>query len=719
MDQGMPGTLLLAALVAVLAVGVVAGLVVGRAHRRLRGSEQRLRELFDHAADGIFVADTNGRYTEVNEAGCRLLGLQRDEIVGRSIADMIPPQDLPRLAQAREWLLAGHTQVAEWTLRCKNGDWLPVEVSTRILPGGRWQAFVRDMRERHQAQAQLQLAAAVFNGTQEGIIVTDARRRILAVNPAFSAISGYAPDELLGRDPSLQQSGRHDKAFYDGLWDALRRTDQWRGEIWNRRKNGEIYPAWENISRIRDASGEVTHYVAIQSDITPIKDAEARLRHLAHHDLLTGLPNRLLFANALQLSIARAARQRQRLALLFIDLDRFKYVNDSLGHAAGDQLLIEIGQRLKATVRAEDAVARLGGDEFTVVVEEAGSADSVAALARKIIEALSAPVTLAGREIAVSASVGIALFPEDADNVDNLCKAADSAMYRAKEHGRGVCDFYTPDITERVHEHLMLDSALHQALQRQELRLLFQPQYDAGGRVLAGVEALLRWQHPQAGLIEPERFIPVAEHSALINELGTWVIDQACAQLRAWLDQGLAPVRVAVNVSGRQVLHDHLVEAVGAALRRHRLQAHGRFIELELTEGVLQAVEPSAEVLNRLRGLGVRIAIDDFGTGYSSLSVIKHLPIDTLKIDRLFVRNLPDDGNSRAIVAAVVSMSHALGLRVVAEGVETTAQKDFLAAAGCDELQGFLLGRPDTAEATAALLAARDGAPAAAGRLSP
>ncbi|MFO1340785.1 MAG: diguanylate cyclase, partial [Burkholderiaceae bacterium] len=472
MDQGptglMPAVLWLAGLLI-----VAAGLVLGRVHRRLRRSEQRLRDLFDHAADGIFVADTTGRYVEVNDAGCQMLGLRRDEIIGRTIADFIPPQDLPRLAQAREWLLAGHSQVAEWTLRCKNGDWLPVEISTRIMPSGQWQAFVRDMRERHQAQAQLQLAATVFSSTQEGIIVTDAHRRIVAVNPAFSAISGYAPEELLGRDPSLQQSGRHDHAFYDGVWDALNRTDQWRGEIWNRRKNGEIYPAWENISRIRDANGEVTHYVAIQSDITPIKDAEARLRHLAHHDLLTGLPNRLLFANALQLSMARAARHRQRLALMFIDLDRFKFVNDSLGHAAGDQLLIAIGQRLKAAVRAEDAVARLGGDEFTVVVEEAGSVDSMAALARKIIQAVSAPLVLSGRKIAISASIGIALFPEDADTVDNLCRAADAAMYRAKERGRGVCDFYTPDITERVHEHLMLDGALHQALQRQELRLLF------------------------------------------------------------------------------------------------------------------------------------------------------------------------------------------------------------------------------------------------------
>ncbi len=683
------------------------GLAFSFTHERMRRSEARTRELFDQASDGIFVADLDGRYTAVNEAGCRMLGRTPQDIIGLTIADLVPPEDLPRLAEAKAALMTGPAQVSEWRLLRKDGSWLPVEISAKILSGGRWQAFVRDVSERRHADAQLRLAAAVFDCTQEGIIVTDAQRRILKVNRAFSTISGYPAEEVLGREPSLQQSGRHDAHFYARMWQTLSSTGQWQGEVWNRRKNGEVYPAWENISQIKNAAGEVSHYVAILSDITPIKAAEAQLHHLAHHDPLTGLPNRLLFASGLRLSIARSERQRQRFALLFIDLDRFKRINDSLGHAAGDELLVEVARRLRGIVRGEDAVARLGGDEFTVVAEEISTPDDAALLSRKIIATLSRPMTLAGREVAVAASIGIALYPDDAASFENLCKAADSAMYRAKERGRGTYDFYTPDITERVQEQLSLDSALRRALERDELRLAFQPLFSAGERRLVGIETLLRWQHPERGLLGPDLFIPVAEHSTLINEIGTWVIDRACAQQAAWIAQGLTPVRLAINVSGRQILHDHLVEAVSASLSRHGLAGRGGCIELELTESVLQRVDPSVSVLHSLKALGVGVAIDDFGTGYSSLSRIKHLPIDALKIDRLFVRNLPDDANSRAIVGAVVSMSHALGLRVVAEGVETPEQLAFLSAAGCDELQGFLLGRPQSAADMTALLAAR------------
>jgi diguanylate cyclase (GGDEF)-like protein/PAS domain S-box-containing protein len=493
------------------------GLAFSYTHERMRRSETRTRELFAQAGDGIFVADLDGRYVAVNEAGCRMLGRTRHEIIGCRIADLIPPQDLPRLAEAKQLLLGGPPQLAEWNLLHKDGGWLPVEISAKILPGGRWQAFVRDISERRQAEAQLRLAAAVFDSTQEGIIVTDAQRRILRVNPAFSTITGYQPQEVLGRQPSLQRSGRQNAEFYQRMWQSLRSTGQWQGEVWNRRKNVEVYPVWENISQVTDAAGEVSHYVAILSDITPMKAVEAQLRHVAHHDPLTGLPNRLLFANALQLSIARAERHRQCIALLFIDLDRFKLINDSLGHAAGDELLVEMARRLKAVVRAEDAVARLGGDEFTVIVEEVASPDDAAVLSRKIITALSQPATLAGREVAVAASVGVAMYPDDAATVENPCKAADSAMYHAKERGRGTYDFYTPEITERVHEHLMLDSALRRALERGELRLLFQPLFSADGRTLVGIEALLRWQHPERGLLGPDLFIPVAEHSSLIN----------------------------------------------------------------------------------------------------------------------------------------------------------------------------------------------------------
>ncbi|MBT9502326.1 MAG: EAL domain-containing protein [Burkholderiaceae bacterium] len=682
------------------------GLAFSLSHARLRSSEQRLRSLFDQASDGIFVADLAGQYVDVNRAGCEMLGYTRGELIGKSIADLIPPGDLPRLTQSRQRLIEGVTEVAEWTLRRKDGSRLPVEVSATILRNGQWQAFVRDISERHQSQAQMLLAATVFESTNEAVMVTDDRPRLLKVNRAFTAITGYESGEVLGRDPSLLSSGLQDETFYRQLWAVLAGTGQWQGEIINRRKNGEVFPAWENISAVKDAGGRITHYVAVLSDITPLKHAEERLSHMAHHDPLTGLPNRLMFSGSLQQSISRARRHGHRLALLFIDLDRFKLVNDSMGHAAGDELLKEIGRRLKHAVRAEDLVTRLGGDEFTVALEEVDSPELIATLVQKMMAEITRPLTLAGRDIVISASVGIALFPDDADTVDNLTKAADAAMYRAKERGRNTYAFYTSEITDSVHERMAIESGLRQALARDELLLLYQPQFDAATRRLVGAEALLRWRHPERGLLLPDRFIAVAEESDLISAIGAWVIRQACAQARAWLDAGLAPLRIAVNVSARQVLHDHLVETVAEALRVNRLHAGNAEIEVEITESILQAAERSGAVLQCLRALGLRVAIDDFGTGYSSLSLLKHLPIDTLKIDRLFVRNIPDDADAKAITGAVISMAHTLGLRVVAEGVETEAQLAFLHGEGCDEVQGYLLGKPMPPEQLARLLPA-------------
>jgi diguanylate cyclase (GGDEF)-like protein/PAS domain S-box-containing protein len=681
------------------------GVIFSLSHDRLRRSEQRIRDLFDQAGDGIFIANLDGRYIDVNDAGCRMLGYARSELVGKTIGDLIPPEDVLRLAQSKQALLAGETQVAEWTLRRKDGKPLAVEVSAKILRNGQWQALVRDIGERRQIQAQLRQAATVFDSTNEGIMIADADGRIANINNAFTTITGFELHEVVGRNPSLQHSGRHDEAFFRDMWASITSTGQWQGMIWNRRKNGEVYPAWENISAIKDATGVVSHYVAVLADITPIQRAEERLRHLAHHDPLTGLPNRLLFASSLLQSLERAKRHDEKVALLFIDLDRFKLINDSMGHGAGDELLKEIGHRLKSVMRAQDVVARLGGDEFTITMDEIKRVDDVATLAQKIIAEVSRPVNLYGHDVVITPSVGIALYPDDAGTVDDLTRAADSAMYRAKERGRSTYEFYTRDITERVMEHVSLEAGLRHALAHGELQLHYQPQFEPGSLRLVGVEALLRWQHPQQGLIEPERFISVAEQSGLIQTIGTWVIHQACAQARAWLDQGLAPVRMAINVSGWQILHDGLVNTVKEAQRTHGLRSDETQIELEITETVLQTVEPSAAVLQQLRALGVRIAIDDFGTGYSSLSMLKQLPIDTLKIDRLFVRNTPEDSDSRAIVSAVISMAHTLGLRVVAEGVETQAQLDFLRDEGCDEVQGYLLGRPAPAADTARLLA--------------
>ena len=549
--------------------------------------------------------------------------------------------------------------------------------------------------------------ATVFEATNEAITVTDTAARIVAVNAAFSTITGFAAGEALGATPRIHRSGRQDKDFYERMWHSLQTTGQWQGEIWNRRKNGETYPAWENISAVRDADGTVSHYVSMLSDITALKQAEEQLRHMALHDVLTGLPNRRLLAENLESALARAQRHGHRLALLFLDLDRFKLVNDTLGHAAGDELLGEVARRLRAAVRQEDLIARLGGDEFTVVLEELQHPDNAAHLARKLIEAVARPMQLCGRELTPSTSVGIAIYPDDARSAADLSKAADAAMYRAKQRGRHTFEFYTPDITAEAMERLAIENDLRRALARGELLLYFQPQVDLrSGRIL-GFEALLRWNHPERGLLLPDQFIPIAEECGLIHALGGWAIDAACAQARRWADAGLNPQRIAVNVSGSQLLHKHLVETVRAAMAEHRFTPGELDLELEITESVLQSASRSAPVLRQLRELGVRIAIDDFGTGYSSLGVLKHMPIDTLKIDRVFIRNAPDDGDAQAIAKAMIVMAHGLGLHVVAEGVETPAQCRFLLEQGCDEVQGHLYSPPLPGDEVPALMARR------------
>ena len=670
----------------------------------LRRSEERLRELVEQASDGIFVADLDGRYTEVNRAGARMLGCSREEIVGKTILDLIPPAEADRLWKEKEQLLKGGIVVSEWTLRRKDGTPLPVEVSAKILPGGQWQGFVRDITERKQAEAQLRQAAIVFESTNEGIMIADAAGRLLAVNRAYERISGFRAEEVLGKNPRFQQSGRQDEAFYKQLWAALEKTGQWRGEIWNRRKNGEIYPAWENISAVKDSGGRITHYVSVLSDISMMKQAEERLRHLANHDALTGLPNRLFFTASLEKALERADRRQQKLALLFLDLDRFKLVNDTFGHAAGDRLLQEIGARLQGCVRAEDMVARLGGDEFIVILEEVAHVNDVAHLAEKIVAAVARPVALDGKEVVSSTSIGISLYPGDANNPEDLTIAADAALYRAKERGRHTYEFYTAELNTRALERLSLENSLRRALASGELALYYQPQIDLVAGRIVGVEALIRWHHPQEGMILPKDFIAAAEESGLIESIGDWALRQACAQAAAWRAEGLSPGRIAINLSGRQILNNRLIDTVQAALRDGGLQPSDVEIELEITETLLHSIERSVEVLRRLRRLGIRLAIDHFGTGYSSLSLLKRLPVDTLKIDRTFVRNIPDDTDNKAIAAAIISMGHSLGLRVIAEGVETDGQLAFLLQQGCDEVQGHLLSEAVSAEAVSRLL---------------
>ncbi|UCE89666.1 MAG: PAS domain S-box protein, partial [Pseudomonadota bacterium] len=677
-----------------------------RADEALRESESRTRLLLDSIDEGVFGVNLAGECTFVNPAALRLLGYQdASELVGQHIHEKIHhtrrdgspcPDTECRVYRAfREdtnfhaddevlWRANGTSFDAEYR---SNPVW------SRGTKSGAVVTFV-DISQRKRAEAELMQAATVFENTDEGIIVTDARRRIVAVNKAFTNISGYQRNDVLGKSPSLQNSKRHDDAFFKALWESLEQTGQWRGEIWNRRKSGEVYPAWENITVIRNANGEVTNYVSVFSDISVIKESEQRLSYLAHHDALTGLPNRLLFTANLDQALERSRRHDHKVALLFLDLDRFKMINDTLGHETGDQLLQEVAKRLRACVRGEDTVARLGGDEFTVILSQVHHAEDAALLAEKILERINKPLRIRGREILTTTSIGISVSPGDANNCEDLIKAADAAMYHAKGKGRNTFQFYTTELTDRAMEHLAVEHDLRIALQDDQLVLYYQPQVDLRTDRIVGVEALLRWQHPQRGLLLPDTFIHVAEESGLIDPLSEWVLRRACQDASIWRTHANPGPKLAINISGRQIFSESSLRLLEKVLTEVTFPPCALQLDLEITEHELQHAEPGIGILTRLRKLGVMLAVDDFGTGYSSLSRLRQLPIDSLKIDRSFISDVPGNSDDEAIVTTIIAMGQSLKLQVVAEGVENAAQLEFLRTHGCDEVQGFLLSEP-------------------------
>ena len=551
-----------------------------------------------------------------------------------------------------------------------------------------------DIAERLRgANEELRQAASVFDHTAEGIMVTDAGAHILTVNRAFTGITGYEADEVLGRTPKVLSSGRHDAAFYGALRATLETSGHWQGEIWNRRKGGETYPALLTVNAIHDECGALQRYVGIFRDITVIKRTQSELERMAHYDPLTGLPNRLLLTERLDHALDRARRNGGELAVMLLDLDGFKTVNDSLGHPAGDLLLQTVATRLSAALRAEDTVARLGGDEFAVILEDIKQGGDAAGVARKLLACLADPIDLDGHSALVTGSLGIALCPQDGGDTTALLRAADTAMYESKLGGRNSFHFHHSDMALAVRRRLDLEQGLRRALERDEFEVWYQPQVDLVSGRLVGAEALLRWRDPQAGLVSPTDFIPLAEETGLIVPIGELVLDTACADARRWRDEWGWQGKVSINVAGPQLERGDFHFGVLRALGRHALAAEQ--LELEITETfIMHNAQNALEVVGKLRTLGVTTAIDDFGTGYSSLAYLKHLPIDRLKIDRGFVRDLPGDRDDAAIVAAVIALGASLDFTVIAEGVETEAQRDFLIRAGCDQGQGYLFGRP-------------------------
>lgn len=598
----------------------------------------------------------------------------------------------------------------EVRLRHKAGHYIPV-LSRYMVQRDANKSAVRlsgtnmDLSERKRTEERLHQAAAVFETTREGVIVTDANRLIIMVNNAFCDITGYAEAEVVGKGPGILRSGRHSPEFYETMWTSIAIAGHWQGEIWNRRKNGEIYPQLLSISEVRNGAGAVINYVGVFADVSQIKASETKLEFLAHHDPLTQLPNRLLLRSHLEHGMRAAQRENSRLALLMLDLDRFKDVNDSFGHGAGDELLQQVAERLTSRLRGMDTVARLGGDEFTVMLQKIAHPDDAALVANEIMTSLNKPWLLSnGAEVRIGVSIGISLFPDHGSSTQELLQHADAALYQAKHDGRGCYRYFSQSLTYAARERLDLEARLHRAIENNELRVHFQPLVDVNSGHIVGAEALVRWQDPQEGLIPPNRFIPIAESTGLIDAISQWVLTQTCMQGKKWIDAGLAPLTLAVNISARQFQHGDLGETVARILDATGFPATR--LELELTESALMERDRDVtELLNRLHLIGVKLAIDDFGTGYSSLAYLKRFPLDVLKIDKGFIDNIPHRADDGAIAAAIVAMGHTLGFKVLAEGVETEGQLHFLQSLGCDLYQGYLMSKPVPAAEFERLLA--------------
>ncbi len=552
----------------------------------------------------------------------------------------------------------------------------------------------------------LKIYANAFEYSGEAILITDRDNHIINVNRAFTKQTGYELSDVAGKNPRMLSGGDTSVELYREMWRDLERDSFWQGELWDRKKSGEIYPKWAAISAIRDQDGQVLFHIASFTDISDRKAAEARIEHLAHYDMLTGLLNRFSLESRMEQAVLAAKRDRQQLAVLFVDLDRFKYINDSMGHHIGDQLLIEVANRLKNCLRESDIVARIGGDEFVIVLTGLKEMNQVPTLARYLIDQLSQPYSINDNVFDSSPSIGISIYPNDGDNIDELLKTSDIAMYHAKDQGRKNFQFFTESLLVASEERLDFEHQLRSALELDQFELYYQAQVHTLDNQIYGMEALIRWNHPTRGFIGPDRFIPIAEEIDVIHELGAWVIDKACRQLAIWKQTTHTPLQISVNLSAKQLHSDTLIQTVRTAIEKHQIR-DGE-LELEITETVAMSdPELAVQQLNGLSQLGVSLAIDDFGTGYSSLAYLKKLPINTLKLDRAFVGDIENDRNDAEICMATIALAHNLGLKVVAEGVETTVQRDFLTEHCCDYLQGYLFSKPLPPVAAGRLLETR------------
>ncbi|EME71590.1 hypothetical protein H261_02976 [Paramagnetospirillum caucaseum] len=669
-----------------------------QAEQAILDGKSLIRAMLDSSTDGIVLLSPEGTILAVNAAASAIFEEDGEALPGRPVWNHLPAAVAEPMRRGVERVLTlGETVESHHAIGARLFDVHMHPVANAAGRHDRVAVFSRDVTQSHQRRQQLRKLETALEQAPVAVMITDSQGAIEYVNRAFVLVSGYSEDEVVGRNPRLLKSGETAATVYRDMWRRLAAGATWQGELCNRAKDGGLFWEYATISPIRDDDGTVTHFMAVKENITQRKETEQQLVHQATHDTLTGLPNRLLLEDRVHHAIEVAKREGRRVGLMFLDLDRFKIVNDSLGHVAGDQLLKVVSDRLRHTLRRSDTVARLGGDEFVVVLTHFQNSSELAEVAEKISAALDEPVELSGHKVHVGTSIGIALYPDDGDNFNSLMKDADAAMYRAKQKGRNTFCFYDSHMNDEALDRLKLEEALRRALVRGEFQLFYQPQVDLHTGLTTGVEALIRWNSPERGQVSPALFIPVAEESNLISMIGWWVLEESCRQIAAWREAGLAGIKVAVNVSGRQFLNHALVECISDLMAQYRVLPSQ--LEIELTESTVMAEpERAIEQLNRLREIGIQVSVDDFGTGYSSLSYLKRLPLSTIKVDRSFVRDVNNQSDNAAIVSAILGLADALDMSIVAEGVETEGEERHLKDAGCIKVQGFRYAKPMPAD---------------------
>ncbi|GKT13024.1 MAG: two-component system, chemotaxis family, CheB/CheR fusion protein [Thiomicrorhabdus sp.] len=666
----------------------------------LQHDSNQLMQVFENSHSLIIFKSLSGHFTQVNRRFYELFGLSESDVIGKTFLELFS-QDCHRIDQELDQMVLdqdkNQTLEREITVVQNNTQYSFISTRFPVIDHtgkvDRICCILTDISHHKSMEQRINLAQRIIENTHEGVVITSLDGKILDVNSAYTKITGYGHDELIGKNPHLLKSGRHDKDFYKKMWTEIIKNGSWSGEIWDRRKNGEVYPKWLMINAITDDKGQTTSYLGIFNDITKQKQTEEEIQHLAYYDALTNLPNRTLFKDRLSLCLSNAKRDSSEFALIFIDLDRFKIINDSLGHNAGDQLLEIIAERLQSIVRESDTVARLSGDEFAIILPDLRLPEDASIVAQTILSEIQKPCKIDNTTIQTNASIGISTFPNDGESTSSLIKYAELALYKTKETGRNGYQFFSQALQDAVFDQITLEEEIRTAIAEDQLTLYYQPKINLATQKVVGMEALVRWIHPKRGLIPPDHFIPFSEECGLILPMGDWILETAIRQSAEWSAQLEEPLVVAINLSAKQFKQPGLLSRIEGLIEKHQIKPE--HIELEITESsVMDDVEEALETMISFRKIGLKLAIDDFGTGYSSLSYLKRFPINTLKIDQSFVRDLTIDSDDAAIVEVIISLAEKLKLGVVAEGVETKDQLDFLTKKGCQSVQGYFISRP-------------------------